>query len=165
MTMKITQLSPDEWQKYRDIRLLALKSDPHAFGSSYEEEINLSENDWRNRIKVMWFAMVDGEVAGLVGLLQRENLASIHCGYIISLWVKPALRGRGIAKVLVEKLKDLAPSLGLRKMSLQVSSTQPETKRLYEKIGFEEVGLLKENLLKDGKYLDEHLMEWHFNLR
>lgn len=160
-TVAITQLSSDDWQKYRDIRLLALKSDPHAFGSSYEEEINLSETDWRNRIGVMWFAMVDGQVAGLIGLLRRENQASIHISYIISLWVKPAFRGRSLAKSLLQNLQDIAPSIGLRKISLQVTATQPAAIRLYEKMGFIKICLLRENLLKDGVYLDEFLMEWH----
>lgn len=43
MEIDVTKLPSDEWHKYRDIRLLALKSDPCAFGSSYEEEINLAE--------------------------------------------------------------------------------------------------------------------------
>ncbi len=161
MNITITQLSSEDWQKYRDIRLLALKSDPYAFGSSYEEEVNLTETDWRNRISVMWFAVVDGQIAGLIGLLRRDNLASIHCGSIISLWVKPEFRGYGVAKSLLQNLQNIAPSLGLRKISLQVTATQPAAIRLYEKMGFEKIGLLKENLLKDEVYLDEFLMEWH----
>jgi ribosomal protein S18 acetylase RimI-like enzyme len=161
MNITITQLSPDDWQKYRDIRLLALKSDSHAFGSSYEEEINLTETDWRNRISVMWFAVVDGQIAGLIGLLRRENLASIHCGYIISMWVKPVYRGHGVAQSLLQHLQTIAPGLSLRKISLQVTATQPAAVKLYEKLGFEKIGLLKENLLKDEVYLDEFLMEWH----
>lgn len=161
MSITILKLSSNEWQNYRDIRLLALKRDPHAFGSSYEEEIGLSEADWRKRINNMWFAIVDGQIAGLVGLLIRENLASKHCGYIISLWVKPPFRGRDIAKSLLQHLQTIAPSLGLRKISLQVTVTQPAATALYEKMGFEKVGLLKENLLKDDNYLDDFLMEWH----
>ncbi len=160
-TVAIIQFSPDDWQKYRDIRLLALQSDPHAFGSSYEEEINLPETDWRNRISVMRFAVIDGQIAGLIGLLRRENLASIHCGSIISLWVKPEFRGHGVAKSLLQNLQNIAPSLGLRKISLQVTATQPAAIRLYEKMGFIKIGLLRENLLKDSVYLDEFLMEWH----
>lgn len=160
MNVVISQLSLGEWQKYRDIRLLALRSDPYAFGASYEEEINLSEVDWCNRINAMWFAVIDQEPVGLIGLLRKEHRASKHCGYIFGLWVKPAFRDRGIAKNLIKKLQDLAPSLGLRKISLLVSRTQPAARNLYEKMGFEEIGLLKENLLKNGQYFDQYLMEW-----
>jgi ribosomal protein S18 acetylase RimI-like enzyme len=159
----VLKLSPDEWQKYREIRLLALKSDPNAFGSSYEEEINLTESEWRKRIHAMWFAKSDGNIVGLIGLLQRENVASKHCGYIISLWVKKEFRGRGIAKSLIQKLKEISPNLGIRKLSLQVSTTQTGAKKIYQDLGFQEAGTLKQNLLKDGVYLDEYLMEWHVN--
>lgn len=160
MKIIVSKLSSDEWQKYRDIRLAALKDDPLAFGSSYYEELHMSETDWRNRIDAMWFATIDDNIVGLIGLLQRENLASKHCGYVISLWVKPEFRGRGVAKELIQKLKDIAPSLGIRKLSLQVTATQTAAKTIYENMGFVKVGLLKENLMKDGHYLDEYLMEW-----
>lgn len=156
----IQKLSPDDWQQYRDIRLMALKDDPHAFGSSYEEEVNQTEQDWRNRIGVMWFAISGEEVVGLIGLLQRENQSSKHCGYVISMWVKPQFRGQGIAKSLLTKLQNDAPKLGLKKLSLQVTSTKTAAFGLYQDLGFKTVGLLKNNLLKDGKYLDEYLMEW-----
>lgn len=92
MNISVVTLSSDHWQQYRDIRLLALKSDPYAFGSSYEEEMNLTENDWRNRLNAMWFALVDGDVVGLVGLLRRENLASmsrLHSQFRLGLLCKP----------------------------------------------------------------------------
>jgi ribosomal protein S18 acetylase RimI-like enzyme len=156
----IQKLSPDDWQQYRDIRLMALKDDPHAFGSSYEEEVGQTELDWRNRIGVMWFALDAGEVVGLIGLLQRENQSSKHCGYVISMWVRPHFRGQGIAKSLLKKLQKVAPTLGLKKLSLQVTVTQTAAFGLYQDLGFKTVGLLKNNLLKDGQYFDEYLMEW-----
>lgn len=157
---KVIRLLPNDWTKYRDIRLLALQSDPHAFGSSFEEESGLSETDWRNRNTSMWFAENDGDIVGLIGLLRCENLASKHCGFMVALWVKPQYRNQGIASTLVERLKDAEAEPGIRKISLHVSETQQAAKRLYEKLGFKEVGLVKANLFKDGKYLDEYLMEW-----
>ncbi len=160
MNLIISKLPEHEWQKYRDIRLLALKSDPYAFGSSFEEEVNLAELDWRNRMNTIWFAIIDGEPVGLIGLLKRENHASRHCGCIVSFWVKPAFRGHGLAKGLLQNLQQIAKNQGIRKISLNVTTTQSSAIRLYEKVGFTKIGILKENLLKDGVYLDEYYMEW-----
>lgn len=160
MNSSIIKLSGDDWQQYRDLRLFALKSDPHAFGSSYEEEINLEEADWRRRISAMLFAQAGHEVVGLVGLLQRENLASIHCGHIVSLFVKPEWRQRGIANELLKAIQNIAPTRKIRKLSLQVTASQSSALALYKKMGFREVGIMRENLFKDGIYLDEYLMEW-----
>jgi len=35
----VEELSEDQWQRYRDIRIAALESDGHAFGSSLEAEL------------------------------------------------------------------------------------------------------------------------------
>lgn len=161
MLIHITQLSPDEWQKYREIRLEGLQTDPLAFGSSYEEEINFTETNWRNRINAMWFALVDGKIVGMIGLLTGANMSTRHCGQIISLWVKPTFRGQGIAKALVQKLQEIAPQHGLRKLSLQVATTQTNAIKLYEIMGFKNITLLTENLRKGDRYLDEYLMVWH----
>ncbi len=158
--ISVQKLSPNDWQQYRDIRLMALKDDPHAFGSSYEEEVGQTEFDWQSRIGAMWFALDGEDVVGLIGLLQGENQSSKHCGYVISTWVKPQFRGKGIAKAMLKKLQDVAPSLGLRKLSLQVTVTKTAAFGLYQDLGFKTVGLLKNNLLKDGQYFDEYLMEW-----
>lgn len=160
MKIEVTKLPTDQWKKYRAIRLAALKADPQAFGSSYEEEIDLPEADWHSRINAMWFAIVDGQVVGLIGLLQRENHANKHCGCIISFWVKPSFRGYGVGKSLIQNVQQNAKSLGIKKISLNVSTTQANAKSLYESTGFKEVCIFKENLLKDSVYLDEYYMEW-----
>lgn len=158
--IRIHKLSPDDWRMYRDIRLMALKDDHLAFGSSYEEEVGQTEQDWRNRIGVMWFALANEDVVGLIGLLPNQNRASKHCGHIISLWVEPQFRGQGIAKAMIKKLQNIGPTLGLKKLCLTVSATQTAAFNLYQSLGFENVGLLKKNLFKDGQYIDEYLMEW-----
>lgn len=159
--MRITKLSADQWQSYRDLRLLALKTDPEAFGSSYEEEADLTESEWRSRINAMWFALVDDQVVGLVGLLNNENISIKHYGVVVSLWVKPEFRGGKIAKALIKSVQDAATGSGLRKLLLHVTPSQMAAVKLYEHMGFKKVGLLREGLFKNGRYFDECLMEWY----
>ncbi len=49
--MHITTLNLDDFESFREIRLLALKNDPMSFGSSYEEEVKKSDEYFKNRIK------------------------------------------------------------------------------------------------------------------
>jgi hypothetical protein len=37
--VRVIELPPDRWREYRALRLAALRSDPIAFGSTYEESI------------------------------------------------------------------------------------------------------------------------------
>lgn len=36
-TIQVVTLQPSKWQEYKNLRLLALKEEPQAFGSTYEE--------------------------------------------------------------------------------------------------------------------------------
>lgn len=160
MTFKITQLPPDRWQAYRDIRLEGLQADPLAFGSTYQEEVALTEEQWRNRIICMWFALDDDRPVGMIGLMRDTGVTGKHRAHVISLWVKPAFRGQGIGGKLIRHLQELAPTEGIRKLYLHVTSTQKDAIVLYEKQGFRKVGLLEENSKVGDEYLGTYLMEW-----
>lgn len=49
--MKIRLLTPDDANLYRDIRLAALKMNPEAFASSYEEELLLPLEAFKGRLQ------------------------------------------------------------------------------------------------------------------
>jgi ribosomal protein S18 acetylase RimI-like enzyme len=157
--LKITKLSPDEWQKYRDLRLEALQADSHAFGSFYVEEVSSSETQWRARIDNMWFALVDDQIVGMIGLLQDSGPGA-HRGQIISLWIKPAYRGQGIGKKLVKHVQAFATAHGLRKLYLHVTSTQEGAINIYKTCGFTHIGFFKNHVCFGDDYFDTCLMEW-----
>jgi hypothetical protein len=47
--------------------LEALRSDTSAFGSSYEEELDLPETEWKKRMNNVLSAMLDDKPVGMVG--------------------------------------------------------------------------------------------------
>lgn len=51
MNISIKQLNENDWRQYSQIRLEALKTDPHVFGSNYERELKMTEADWRRRLR------------------------------------------------------------------------------------------------------------------
>jgi len=53
---------------YRTLRLEALRESPTAFGSSYEEEILLIEDEWKKRLQNARFAVVEGKPIGIIVL-------------------------------------------------------------------------------------------------
>ena len=48
--IEVKKVPRDRWKDYRNLRLKALRSDPLAFGSPYEEEKDLAEYEWKRRI-------------------------------------------------------------------------------------------------------------------
>ena len=97
----------------------------------------------------------------MIGLIIDKGHIAQHRGHIVSFWVKPAYRSQGIGKKLIEHLQKLAPSKQLRKLYLQVTSSQTAAIKLYESLGFIHTGTLHKHVLHSGQYYDMHLMEWH----
>ncbi|RZK04951.1 MAG: GNAT family N-acetyltransferase, partial [Flavobacterium sp.] len=60
--------------------------------------------------------------------------------YIDTLSVDPKFQGKGIGRNLIETVIEKAKSLGFKKVGLLVSTSNPNAKRLYEKIGFKAIG-------------------------
>lgn len=46
--MKIKQLFDADWHLWKEIRLEALNNSPESFGSSYEEEVLMSDADFQD---------------------------------------------------------------------------------------------------------------------
>jgi len=161
MLLKVTQLSPDDWKLFRDIRLEALQEDPAAFAGTYAEEAIIKEELWRDHIKNMWFAVIDNQVVGMAGLLRDTGSAGNHRAQLVSCYVKLSFRSQGIGKALVRHLQEYAVTQGLREIYLHVTSTQEKAIKLYEALGFHKVGLLKEHTKVNGQYFDSYIMEWH----
>src|SRR5262245_4904627 len=62
------------------------------------------------------------------------------CPEIFMLGVPEPLRSRGIGRLLVARLEQLASDRGKRRIGLGVARTNPAARRLYERLGYGEVG-------------------------
>jgi len=59
-------LPTTRWREYRKLRLEALRKDATAFSSSYEEERNLPESEWKKRTKNTLIALSGGMPIGMI---------------------------------------------------------------------------------------------------
>lgn len=75
-----------------------------------------------------------------------------------SVYVARPARGRGIARLLMERLIAHARASGLTRLVGGVSADQPASMDLHRRLGFEEQGRLKGVGIKRGKRLDLVLM-------
>ena len=75
-----------------------------------------------------------------------------------SVYVARGARGRGIARLLMERLIADARAAGMSRMVGGVSADQPASLGLHRALGFHEQGRLKGVGLKRGKRLDLSLM-------
>ena len=166
--VRIVTLDPERWAEFRELRLQALRGDPTAFGSSYEESVEEPEAFWRGRLEdaqrkvenVTLFAEVDGRLVGMMGMFRRFRIKTKHVATVFGVYVDPAARGRGIARQLMQALLDeIARLPEIVKLELTVNTENPVALRLYRHFGFEIVGTVHLGLKIGERYYDEYLME------
>lgn len=131
----LDRLTADDWERSRALRLTALGSDPDAFFRSLDEERELPEARWRERLAgpaVTWLAVVDGADVGMVTCLpdSHERLPEL-----VALWVAPAARGRGVAAALVGSAADFARDGGARELRLWLADSNTSATALYDRLG------------------------------
>ena len=172
--MRIRELSEDDAASYWALRLRALREEPEAFGSSYEESKERPLADAVERLRAASAkgdftlgAFEDGErgdpgerLVGIVAFVRAPGKKNRHIGDIFSMYVAPEARGKGYGRALVEALIARARTLdGLEQLILAVVTTNAAATALYRALGFEVYGQQRHALkLDDGRYLDEELM-------
>lgn len=170
MKPKITieQLAPKDWKEYKRIRLDVLKKEPLYFGSSYKEEAQRSDAQWRRDLqlsqegkkKILFFAKHDDQVIGMLGAYLNDLKNLRHVSKLVGLYVDPQFRNRGVATLLFKTIHaHLKSKHKVIKVKLHVSTENRSGIRLYKKLGFVKIGKLQKEMKVGAKYVDMYLME------
>lgn len=136
----VREVSPDDWEVMRDVRLAALKEAPYAFGSTYAREAPFTEEQWRGRINersVTFFAYLPDmtEPAGLAGVYVETGVPDV-----VSMWVRPSARGNRVGEALITAAADWAKARDHDTLYLWVTETNAPARLLYERCGFTPTG-------------------------
>ena len=167
-TYSIIELSPAQWPAYKKLRLESLINDPTAFLGTVQEESVYPDDLWQERLIVsqqpnnnfMLFAEQQGTLVGMIGVLCDTREKVKHIARMVSFYVSPKERGRGIGIALVQAaLHKIHVRKHITKISLDVTVTQVGAIKLYESVGFVTVGRLRNNICVEGVYYDELVME------
>ncbi len=157
--ISIRKLEDFRWMEYRDLRLEALKNEPIAFGSSYEDEKDYTEDTWKAMLKNVIFALIDDKPVGMIVLVISLKPKVKHIANIFGIYVKKRYRQKGLGKLLLDAAISISKEKKLEKIKLGVNPEQEAAVSLYKKYGFVEVGRPRNELKIDGKLYDEILME------
>lgn len=159
MSLLVRMLGPKDVAAFRDIRLEALRSSPEAFGSTYERESAQPQEFFLQRLAGSTvFGGFEGQVLlGMAGFKQEEGLKERHKAMLWGMYVRPAARGTGLSRRLVDAVLDHARGR-VEQVTLAVVADNEGARRLYAAAGFVEYGLQPESLKQDGRYCDERLM-------
>jgi GNAT superfamily N-acetyltransferase len=146
-----------DWQILRDIRLSALRDAPDAFAASYAAEAALTDVQWRERAArwIMFLAFLPEHGVPVHSVLEHgvtdhggprpigmagcfpAGAGSVH---LVSMFVAPAARGRGVGEALIDAVLGWARAHDATSVDLWVTETNKPGRRLYERRGFAPTG-------------------------
>lgn len=143
----IRRVRPDEWRLWRDARLRMLRDDAAYFSTRYEDAVRQPDETWQKWAdegslgvsKALLCAEDEetGQWLGVVGGFVRIDPTEAQ---LISMWVAPEARGRGVARLLIRELGRWALGRGCRTVVLFVQEANAPARHLYERMGFSATG-------------------------
>ncbi|MFF0265263.1 GNAT family N-acetyltransferase [Kribbella sp. NPDC004536] len=144
----IQSIGPDDWKAWRELRLAALQEAAFAFGSQYADWVDAPEERWRERLGApgayQVIASIDDTPAGLAGGFPDEDHAEL-----VSMWVAPEGRGKGVGNALMQAIEDWARSIGATALKLSVVPGNDPAHNLYLRHGYVDTDELGD-LMADG---------------
>lgn len=165
--MEIRELTEADADVYWPLRLRALREEPQAFGSSYEEAKERPLAVVREGLRAareagnFTLGAFEGDhLLGIVAFARATGRKNRHLGSIYQMYVAPEVRGEGYGRALMEALIVRARALnGLEQLTLAVVDGNASARALYAALGFEVYGRQPKALkLDEGQYRDEELM-------
>jgi GNAT superfamily N-acetyltransferase len=136
----IRRIGADDWQLLRATRLAALKDAPEAFESTYADALGFDEARWRRRAEqIPTFLAFDGaDPVGMAGGYPEEHRPGTRD--LISMWVSPTVRGRGVAGQLIDAVAGWARDDGAAELHLWVVTGNAAARAAYVRAGFVATG-------------------------
>ena len=157
--MNIKLVVSDDWNKFREIRLAGLKSDPQAFGGNLTEELERKEPEWRKRLESadrFFFVAEEQDVfVSMAGAIKIGDSSWM----LVGVYTLHTQRGKRLAQRLVEKVVRKCKHRGAHIIELKVNVDQADAAHVYEKAGFQSLEIIRDEMMGDGKAHDELLME------
>ena len=123
------------------MRLAALAEAPYAFSSTLADWSGVGDTEarWRGRLADVPFnviARIDGEAVGMVSATAPRD-GEVE---LISMWVAPRARGRGVGEALIGEAVTWAGLQAASQITLSVRSDNERAISLYARQGFVDDG-------------------------
>lgn len=146
--MEVRRIRADEGMALKEVRLRALREEPDAYHTTYDEAAVHPDAVWHDRAARAadgaYEAMFvldrgDGRLAGMVYTNALPDPP--HDAFISSMWLDPDLRGGGMADALLQAAESWARAMGCPQVELWASFTNERARRFYQRHGYVPAGV------------------------
>ncbi len=161
----VRKFRPDEWQAYKEIRLLALRTEPHFFSRKYEDEAAVPDQEWEDDLAsadLGVFGVFDGDkVIGMTGVIMKDKLdPSMQTAALWGSWIDPVYRGRGISHEMYRaRIAWAREHKTARRVIVSHRASNEPSKRANQKHGFVYTHTEKDTVWPDGLMEDQVFYE------
>lgn len=156
----IYKIDKNNFWQYKKIRLEALLKFPDAFLSTYQEELQFSDQDWIEKIKKDFYFgyFINDEIIGCVGLSLEKKAKIIHVANLFGMFVKTEYQGKNIAIELLNHVKKIAKDHGIIHLYLGCNADNYLAVKFYKKSGFKIYGTRPNYTKINDKFCDDLIM-------
>jgi GrpB-like predicted nucleotidyltransferase (UPF0157 family)/GNAT superfamily N-acetyltransferase len=140
---EIRRIQPADAPVLRRIRLAALVDAPNAFGTTLAQAEAREDAYWADVARtqsagdrsVAYFAEDNARPCGIVGGVGSNK--DPETASLVSMWVAPTHRRRGVGRLLVDVVVEWARRAGYKQLQLWVTEANVPAKGLYAHAGFQ----------------------------
>ena len=153
----------DDLQKYRKLRLEALKMHPEAFGRDYETDKKLPLSFWENNLRTdligtIFIAESENCLIGMSGIRCSDSLKMSYNSGIWGVYVSADYRREKIGEKLINACINWAKQKKLLTVKLAVTNINASAICLYLKCNFQIYGVDPKVIKANNIFYDELLM-------
>jgi GNAT superfamily N-acetyltransferase len=139
---RVRRIGIDDWPLWRKLRLQALEEAPYAFSSRLADWQGRGDTEarWRGRVSDVPLNIVADWQETPAGMASGTPLNLDGSVELISMWVAPFARGRGVGDALVNAVIEWASEQQASAVALGVLEGNERAAAFYRRHGFIPVG-------------------------
>lgn len=151
MVQFLTPSTPEQVDRVREIFLeYASSLDFSLCFQGFDQELASLPGAYAPPTGRLYLAMDEERVAGCVAL----RAISAQVSEMKRLYVRPTHRGRGLGRLLAQRVVDDARAIGYRAMRLDTSENMLAARRIYESLGFRPIPRYNNDPMQDTLFFE-----------
>jgi GNAT superfamily N-acetyltransferase len=164
MCYRLERFNPEDWEKFKVIRLEALEMEPAVFSPSTVESLR-TENEWRAVLcdvdKAVFGLYFIDELIGLTGLFKDRGSFGGETALCVMSYIRKEHRGKGLSRMFYETRIKAAKAMGCSKFKTGHRASNKSSQMANQRFGF----VMTENkshIWPDGS--SEDILEYELKL-
>lgn len=163
----IRPLTESDWEALREIRLRALRTEPGVFFRAYAEEVDKTDDEWKEWARGgdgrMFGLFASGRLVGITGAVPWREDPSGATAVLVASYIAPEYRGLGLTSLFYDaRLSWIRSQPRFKRIIVSHRRTNEPSGRAIRRNGFTHAGTVSRTW-PDGTVDDEVCYEMNLD--